>query len=167
MEFSGNSFCWCYSLLAGPALFAQENIPQGTIIPVRLNSTLSSQKTKPGQSISGRVMQDVPLPDGMKLRGGTRIMGHVRGTCGREARESGHHVPCIRSGADFQAVRADQNRSSSSRNFHRSGRGAVAAAKHGRGRFMERPHDISNRGGRRFIGAAARWWARWVLWASP
>ena len=62
---------------AGPALFAQENIPQGTILPVRLNSTLSSQRNKPGQSISGRLMQDVPLPDGMKLRGGTRIMGHV------------------------------------------------------------------------------------------
>jgi len=57
-------------------VFAQE-IPSGIILPVRLNSTLSSQKTKPGQPISARVAQDVPLADGMKIRAGTRLTGHV------------------------------------------------------------------------------------------
>lgn len=64
-------------LLMASAGFAQEQVPAGTIIPVMLNSTLSSQKAKPGQAISGRVMQDVPLPNGMKIRERTRITGHV------------------------------------------------------------------------------------------
>jgi hypothetical protein len=59
------------------AVSAQENIPRGTIIPVSLNSSLSSRKSKPGQPISARVAQDVPLPIGMKIREGARITGHV------------------------------------------------------------------------------------------
>jgi hypothetical protein len=42
-----------------------------------LNSSLSSRKSKPGQPISARVAQDVPLPIGMKIREGARITGHV------------------------------------------------------------------------------------------
>lgn len=56
---------------------AQENIPRGTIIPVKLNSSLSSQKSKAGELISARVAQDVPLPNGMKIREGAKMMGHV------------------------------------------------------------------------------------------
>jgi hypothetical protein len=56
---------------------AQENIPRGTIIPAKLNSSLSSQKSKPGQPLSALVAQDVPLPNGMKIREGARITGHV------------------------------------------------------------------------------------------
>ncbi len=56
---------------------AQENIPRGTIIPVSLNSSLSSQKSKTGQRISAWVSQDVPLPQGMKIKEAARITGHV------------------------------------------------------------------------------------------
>jgi hypothetical protein len=56
---------------------AQEVLPRGTIIPVRLTTSVSSQKTKPGQEISGRIMQDVPLPDGTKLKEGARVTGQV------------------------------------------------------------------------------------------
>jgi len=58
-------------------------IPDGTILPVSLNSTLSSEKCKPGQSISARVMQDVPLPSGGKIRAGAKLLGHVTAASNR------------------------------------------------------------------------------------
>jgi hypothetical protein len=63
-------------VLFSSALLAQQAIPSGTIIPVRLNSTLDSRKTKPGQVFTARVMQDVPLPDS-KIRAGSKVIGHV------------------------------------------------------------------------------------------
>jgi hypothetical protein len=55
----------------------QQSIPLGTIIPVRLNRTLSSKNAKRNDAISARVMQDVPLTSGAKIREGTKITGHV------------------------------------------------------------------------------------------
>jgi len=52
-------------------------IPAGTILPVSLNSRLSSAKCKPDEIITARVMQDVPLPNGMVIRAGTRVIGHI------------------------------------------------------------------------------------------
>lgn len=52
-------------------------IPSGTILPIRLNTTLSSLKNKAGQGITGRVMQDVPLPNGAKIAEGSRVAGHI------------------------------------------------------------------------------------------
>jgi len=52
-------------------------IPAGTILPVRLNSTLSSAKCKPGQVITARVMQDVPLPNGGTIRAGAKVIGQI------------------------------------------------------------------------------------------
>lgn len=52
-------------------------VPPGTILPVRLNSSLSSSKTKPGQIITARIMQDVPLANGEKIREGSKVIGHV------------------------------------------------------------------------------------------
>jgi hypothetical protein len=57
--------------------FAQDSIPPGTILPVELNSSLRSNGAKPGQSIHARLMQDVPLPSGSKIRAGAKIAGHV------------------------------------------------------------------------------------------
>jgi hypothetical protein len=56
--------------------FAQDLISPGTIIPVRLNSSFSL-KTKPGSTLMARVMQDVPLSTGAKIRVGTKVVGHV------------------------------------------------------------------------------------------
>lgn len=56
---------------------AQISIPAGTILPLRLNSSLNAKKTKLGQTISARVMQDVPLPEGCKIRAGAEVIGHV------------------------------------------------------------------------------------------
>jgi hypothetical protein len=52
-------------------------IPNGTILPVRLNTTLSSTKSKSRQTITARVMQDVPLPNGSKIRQGAVLVGHI------------------------------------------------------------------------------------------
>ena len=52
-------------------------IPPGTILPVRLNSTLSSAKCKPGKVITGRIMQDVPLSPRMRIKEGSRVLGHI------------------------------------------------------------------------------------------
>jgi hypothetical protein len=67
-------------------------IPRGTILPVRLNSTLSSAKCRRGQAITGRIMQDVPLSPGMRIKEGSKILGHIvevtPGTTGARARVS-------------------------------------------------------------------------------
>jgi hypothetical protein len=52
-------------------------IPAGTILPVRLNSTISSAKCKPGQAITGRIMQDILLPQGARIREGSKVIGHI------------------------------------------------------------------------------------------
>ena len=74
----------CAAVLALPAN-AQErgasatsfSVPPGTILPVRLNPAISSAKCKPGQVIAGRIMQNVPLPTGMKIREGSKVLGRV------------------------------------------------------------------------------------------
>ena len=53
------------------------SIPAGTILPVELRSTLSPEKSKPGQAISGRIMQDVPLPAGVRIKAGSKVLGRV------------------------------------------------------------------------------------------
>ena len=52
-------------------------IPFGTILPIRLDLSLSSLKNKRGQGITGRVMQDVPLPNGAKIAEGSKVAGHI------------------------------------------------------------------------------------------
>jgi hypothetical protein len=52
-------------------------IPAGTILPVRLNQTISSEKSKTGQMITGRIMQDVPLANGQKIGEGSTVEGSI------------------------------------------------------------------------------------------
>jgi hypothetical protein len=63
--------------VGAPAQRPAPTIPSGTIIPVRLNSTLSSQKSRARESLSARVMQNVPLPNQRKIREGAKVIGHV------------------------------------------------------------------------------------------
>jgi hypothetical protein len=51
-------------------------IPPGTILPVRLPG-LSSKKNSKRQAIRARIMQDVPLENGAKIRAGATVLGHV------------------------------------------------------------------------------------------
>jgi hypothetical protein len=56
--------------------WAEEPIPAGTVLAARLNSSITSKKIKLGQSISARIMQDVPLT-GRKISAGTKVLGRV------------------------------------------------------------------------------------------
>lgn len=51
-------------------------IPPGTILPIRLGS-LSSEKAKQGDLIKARIMQDVPLENGSRLRAGSKVVGRI------------------------------------------------------------------------------------------
>jgi hypothetical protein len=69
-------------------LFAQHNIPAGTILPVQLNSSLRSDKARAGEQVTARVMQDVPLPQG-KIHSGAKVVGHVVSARPAENRSGG------------------------------------------------------------------------------
>lgn len=64
-------------LLFSAGLFGQDEIPAGTILPVQLSSALRSDKARAGDSVHGRIMQDVPLPNRTSIHAGARILGHV------------------------------------------------------------------------------------------
>ena len=74
-----------YAVLVGHSVVAHSSspddkspvIPPGTILPVRLNSTISSAKCKTGQVITGRIMQDVPLSSGGAIKEGSKVVGHI------------------------------------------------------------------------------------------
>ncbi len=63
-------------LLVTGCLCAQQ-IPSGTLLPTMLDNTLDSDKSKPGDEISAKLRQDVPLPDGGKIKRGSKVLGHV------------------------------------------------------------------------------------------
>jgi len=52
-------------------------IPVGTVIPVMLSSSLNAAKDKPDSKLEARVMQEITLPSGVKIREGARILGHT------------------------------------------------------------------------------------------
>jgi hypothetical protein len=54
-----------------------QSLPVGTLLPVMLNNTLDSDKSKPGEKISAKLKQDVSLPDGSVVKAGTEITGHI------------------------------------------------------------------------------------------
>jgi hypothetical protein len=64
-------------MLLASALFAQNPIPNGAILPATLNSALHSRKSKPGQRITATIAQDVPLPSRSKIHAGSKLIGHV------------------------------------------------------------------------------------------
>jgi hypothetical protein len=57
--------------------FGQTALPVGTVLPVRIDTALDSNKATVGQVISGTVIQDVPLASGTKLSAGTHVTGRV------------------------------------------------------------------------------------------
>jgi hypothetical protein len=65
------------SILLATQVAAQSSIPAGTILPVQLNSSLNSRKIRAGQGISARVMENVPLAGGSKIRAGAKLKGQV------------------------------------------------------------------------------------------
>lgn len=87
---------------------AQSAIPAGTILPVRLNSSLNSRKVKPGQLVTARVAQDVPLSSGSKIHAGTKVIGHIVDVkCEREPCNWRGNVLPFRNAPGFQAADTD------------------------------------------------------------
>lgn len=64
-------------LLFSLSAFAQIAIPPGTVFAVRLNTSLDSARSHAGQTVTARVMQAVPLPNGNKVPTGAKLIGHV------------------------------------------------------------------------------------------
>ncbi len=54
-----------------------DRIPSGTILPVILRTSVSFEKCKAGQILRGKVAQDVPLPNGSKIRKGSLVEGRI------------------------------------------------------------------------------------------
>jgi hypothetical protein len=54
-----------------------QEIPAGVTIPVMLNSGLNSNKSKAGQQIDGKTMQEVPLTSGVTIGARSKVIGHV------------------------------------------------------------------------------------------
>ena len=64
-------------LLGALTMLVTSSIPAGTALPVAMDSTLDARKAKPGQKIEGRLMQDIPLSAGEKIKAGAHVIGHV------------------------------------------------------------------------------------------
>jgi len=64
-------------LLCSATTLAAQNLPAGTAIPVMLNSTLKSNDAKAGDKLEGKLMQQVLLPSGGKIKSGSHVTGHV------------------------------------------------------------------------------------------
>jgi hypothetical protein len=63
--------------LSATGLYAQDAVPPGTVLPVRLDSAVSSRNSKPEQIVTARVMQNVLLPGGAQIHRGTEVIGHL------------------------------------------------------------------------------------------
>jgi hypothetical protein len=71
------------------AMLVTQGIPVGTAFPVVLNATLDARKDKPGQKIEARLMQDIPLPSGEKIKAGAHVTGHIVEVTNAAGRGSG------------------------------------------------------------------------------
>ena len=54
-----------------------QQIPAGTLFPVMLDDALDSGDSHPGKQVSAKLMQEVPLPDGSKVKRESKIFGKV------------------------------------------------------------------------------------------
>ena len=64
-------------LLCSATVLGAQELPAGTALPVMLNSTLKPKDSKAGEKIEGRLMQEVLLPSGAKIKSGSHVTGHV------------------------------------------------------------------------------------------
>lgn len=69
-------FVFGVAVLSTAIAFSQE-IPSGTVLPVMTSKSVDSAKSKPGDKLAGRLMQDVVLPSGRRIRAGARVEGQV------------------------------------------------------------------------------------------
>ena len=72
-----NRLCAAAFLLLLLSSAVAQVVPSGTALPVMLSSTLDARHDTPGKVISGKLMQNVPLPDGGKIPKGAKVVGHI------------------------------------------------------------------------------------------
>src|SRR5580698_2712570 len=65
------------TLLAAASFLCADEIPSNTVVPVMLTVTIDSGKAYVGQSIAGKVMENVPLAAGDDIPAGAKVYGHV------------------------------------------------------------------------------------------
>jgi hypothetical protein len=82
-----------------------QQIPPGTTVPIQIKTGLNAESDAAGKRIVGRVMQDVSLPSGGKIKDGAPITGHIvrvtkLGTSGSSMvvsfdaiQSRNHHIP--------------------------------------------------------------------------
>lgn len=74
--------------LATATVWGQQ-IAAGTVLPVMLDSTIDSDKSKPGEEIAAKLRQEVRLPGGAKIKRDSKVVGHIvavsRASSGPEA----------------------------------------------------------------------------------
>jgi hypothetical protein len=76
--FTSLSILVLFLLCASPANpQSGSEVPAGTVLPVRVNHGFSSRNAHAGQPVSGRIMQDVPLPNDSKIPEGAKILGTI------------------------------------------------------------------------------------------
>jgi hypothetical protein len=63
--------------IAAGVIFGATLVPDSSILPARLEMTLSSKDSKPGEVISTRIMQTVPLPGTFKIAADSKLTGQV------------------------------------------------------------------------------------------
>jgi hypothetical protein len=77
-------------------------IPAGTILPVRLDSTMQSNKSQPAEIIRATVMQDVHLRNGETVRKGSLVTG-----CVLQASNPANESDQVMLSFQFDAIRFD------------------------------------------------------------
>ncbi len=64
-------------LLGAATALAAQTIAPGTALPVMISTGLNAKSAKTGAKIEGKLMQRIELPNGMEIKQGARITGHV------------------------------------------------------------------------------------------
>lgn len=70
MSMTGESY-------AAGAVRTASAIPAGTILPIQIQKTISVNEARSGETIEARIMQEVPLPDGEKLKARSVVKGSI------------------------------------------------------------------------------------------
>jgi hypothetical protein len=64
-------------VLLTAAVASSQQIPAGTVLPVMTNANVEAGKSKPGDRVSAKLMQDVVLPSGERIPCGAKLEGQV------------------------------------------------------------------------------------------
>ena len=65
------------AVLGFGALLSAQSLPPGTALPLELNSNLSLKNARAGQHFGGKLKQEIRLGQGVQIKAGSRVTGHV------------------------------------------------------------------------------------------